>query len=248
MHEYIYLSQKKVSQFVPADRPWWRRLREKKLAAGVGVGVAKLDVELEHRDPEQLTDAQLEKVLETIDERSSWYEEQAGAGDWVVFEGRLGIHVVDEGPAAGAVLFYGLAEHPTARRVLLHGTSTNLSTPPVPLAPAAAAAVRPPGGFSGAEAFPLVVRAAEQAMAPAEEGLWQTLAGLLRRSARSNPLPGEVNEQVTALFGHIDGSEWHTATAPYAVSVLRVTALLRPPGSAFETLVGSPLFVRSVRP
>ena len=252
MDEYIYLSDRKVAQFLPdTPAPWWRRLRAKKVTAGVGLGIVKTDVEVEQRDPESLTHAQLEKVAAAIDENCPWYEEPVRAGDWAFFEGRLGVHLAAEGPAAGAVLFYDVAPSNGARRVLLHGSATHLRDRPVSPGPAASpgvAGARPARGFSTAESFPLVVRSADEALAsrPEHASLPDLLAGLLRHRPRSRP--DELGGHVAALFGHVDGSDWYTATAPYVAAVLRVTTVLRPAASGFETLVGSPLFIRSVRP
>jgi hypothetical protein len=252
MDEYLYLSSEKLRQFLPPrdQQQWWRRLRVRKTAASVGAGPAKLDVELEHRGPEQLAEHQLRRVVDGLDERCAWYEEPVAAGDWVMYEGRLGIHALPDGPAAGAVVFYDVNRPAGARRALLHGSATHLlgGRAPHPADGSRASGSRPAGGFSAGEHVPVVVHAAHDALAPRRNAApWAALARVLRRDPGA-PAPDELGGHVAAVFAAVDASTWYTATAPYVAAVVRVTAVLPASATGVETLLGSPLFVRSVRP
>ena len=200
--------------------------------------------------PSRLTEYQLRQVVDGLDERCAWYEEPVAAGDWVVYEGRLGIRAVTAGPAAGAVVFYDVARPAGARRALLHGSAVHLlggRAEPVD-SRSEASVPRPPGGFSAGEHVPVVVHAAHGLLVPRPNAApWATLVRLLRRGP-SAPVPDELGDHIAAMFTMVDASTWYTATAPYVAAVVRVTALLPASEAGVETLVGSPLFVRSVRP
>ncbi len=126
MQEMIYLSDRKLAQFLPELRSAWPRPRISLTTPFGGVEVdtaaGRPDTRTEH----------LTKVVRRIEENAGWFtEEGLRPGQWVAFEAPLN-HVVLDDLSTDMVLFVDAPEaskaYPTggAVRLLLHGSPEHL--------------------------------------------------------------------------------------------------------------------------
>ncbi|MEJ2856030.1 MULTISPECIES: SAVMC3_10250 family protein [unclassified Saccharothrix] len=240
-HEYVYLSDAKVRQFIPADAPWWRRMRAKKLAGAAKVAGVEASLELEPSDIARKAEL-LNRLVEHITLTGRWYTDRdVRAGEWVFFEGRIGYQVTGPDPQAGAVLFCEAGEPTGATpRIVLHGSARHLVTGGA--APTRTAVAPTPGGFSEFDGAKSVVEAVgRSAMSVPERTFWRLFD---RSTATGDALPHHLR----TLFREVAGTDSFLDAAPFLGGCARVTTVVRPPHLPFPVVLASPLYVRHERP
>lgn len=242
--EYVYLSNDKVRQFQLEDDAWWRRIKLRKIGAKVAAPaptVAEFSAEIEIRDQQKA-----DQVEQDVIDGSRWFEEDVTAGDWVLFEGRLGLLVLNYGPAAGAVVFAQVGAEPGAtRRLVLHGSARHLAGRPasVPAAvpgPAVAGGDRP---YSSPPELPGIISAVAEDLGVTERSRWQDVLATVQRGRIP---PNDAGAQLVGVLEHLDRQPLFAATARSVCAVARVTALLPYPPAGGDVLVATPLVVRSI--
>jgi hypothetical protein len=129
MREFVYLSDRKLRQFVPEPTSWWRMIG--KLKGQVGIPhMASLTLEL----PAAITDEaarirHLQRVVAKIEEYAQWYEsEELVPGEWIFFENRFIYGSFGEG-GKGVVLFLNPGDPDRGSdqtRLLMHGSPQHL--------------------------------------------------------------------------------------------------------------------------
>jgi hypothetical protein len=238
--EYVYLSNRKLRQFLPSDPSWWSRIRAKKL----GGKAAGVEVSLEFEPAEvAVSEARLRKVSDYIEEISRPYEDPGlTAGEWVYFEGRIGYQPLD----GGAVLFCQSGElTPGGNRIVLHGSADNL----VGVGGGAVSTVASAGGHSNPGSATSVLEAALGRVDPldvADRRFWRRFTD----NAPSAPFGGyeSLTRHVEKLFSEVAGTDWFHNYSPFLAGCARVTAVVESTALPFDVVVASPLFVRSARP
>src|ERR1022692_3865133 len=95
MREFIYISDRKLTQFMPdAPPPWWRR---RPLRAEVKTPIGSVGFDTEDTSVEDVSTRRLYQATRHLEEHARWYEDpDLEAGEWVFFEARLGYQVIDE--------------------------------------------------------------------------------------------------------------------------------------------------------
>lgn len=241
-HQYVYLSDAKVRQFIPDDVPWWRRMRAKKMAGGAKVSGVEVSLELEPEELGRRADL-LNRLIEEV-ALSRWYTEpDVHAGEWVFFDGRIGYQVTGPDLHSGAVLFCEAGDLTgTTPRILLHGSARHLIVTGGP-APARTTALAPaPGGFSEYDGAKSAVEAVgRSSMSAPERAFWRLFD---RATASGEALP----QHVGTLFREVAGTDAFWDAAPYLGGCARVTTVVRPPNLPFPVVLASPLYVRHERP
>ncbi|MFC8043923.1 SAVMC3_10250 family protein [Nocardia sp. NPDC057353] len=236
-NEFAYCSSDKVRQFMAPKSHWWERLRATKVNAGLKVSPVEAALEVE---PAVVGGDQrkLEKLVKHLEERGRYYTEpDVYPGEWVMFEGWIGLAHVEADPAAGGVLFCEAQPLTVATpRILLHGSGKHLQ-----FAAAAAAEHGRPGGYSLATGG---INLLETLTAAHRAGAERTLRRLLDRVADGT----EPHRDLTTYFREVACGNEFRDTAPYLAGHARVTAVLRPPGLPFPVVLASPLYVRYERP
>jgi len=238
--EVIYFSGRKVDSIIERDRAWWRRLRARKVSAGVNPGVVKLEADIEFARPDKLEAlaAKLDKV-DKLGEDVLWFDDPAlTAGDLMWFEGRIGCQLVTLRPGAGAVLFCQLPE-PGRRAVVLHGSAANLlqrqQLGPVPGAP-----IVP---YSDPSSAPDIVQAA--IIESEQREFWKFWHDLGRDNAPA--AADTLAPNLSDLYTHVVGTEWFRGSAPYLGGFAYVSGIV-PLSADTEVVLGSPLYVKRMRP
>jgi hypothetical protein len=240
-HEYVYLSNDKVREFLPSEQSWWSRIRTKKF--GGKAGGAGVEVSLEFEPSEAAAShARLEKIRDHISEVGRWYQEDdLTSGEWVFFEGRIGYQALEE----GAVLFCesgGLTAG--NNRIVLHGSAANLVGRTVT---AAAPTSVPAGGFSDPGGAASVLEAAigrTTALEVAERLFWRQFTDPKKPFASRDSL----DRHVKTLFTQVACTDSFRNHAPFLVGCARITTVVKPSSLPFGVVVASPLFVRRARP
>lgn len=231
-HEYVYLSDAKLRQFVPSEPSWWSRLRVRKLAGKARVASLETSVEIDVGD---VADAEVRKLVDHLSEDAQWYRQDGLLpGTWVFFEGRIGY----ESLTGGAALFCEAGGwDKTSTRILLHGSATHLVGRTAVPAPD-----QPQGSFSHIDDVPSVLHSAMVKSVPQgdERAIWGRLG---RRRA-----PADLPSQVEALFRRVVCTDSYLSSAPFLAGCARVSAVVRPAGLPFGVVLASPLFVRHARP
>ena len=248
--EYVYISDKKLETFIPADPKWWQRGRVRNLRghAEAGISPVKASIDADLALTDKLigeaspfgTSLKIARVAKALEEGLATSIDDPGvrAGDWIFFDGWIGCQTVDIEPAPGAVLF---AEIPNARdrSVLLHGSAIHLedrrSGPGTPQAL--------PMPFSATEEAPSIIRQAGVSTPHAFSQVLYALKGD-RRGAATLP---ELIEDLADLYATVVRTDWFERTAPFLAGFARVTAIIPLPDGT-EVVIGSPLFVRHARP
>ncbi|MEV7095928.1 SAVMC3_10250 family protein [Amycolatopsis sp. NPDC051045] len=232
-HEYVYLSDAKLRQFVPSEPSWWSRLRVRKFAGKARVASLETSVEIDVAD---VADAEVRKLIDHLGEDAQWYRQDGLIpGTWVFFEGRIGYQSLPE----GAALFCEAGSRDkTSTRIMLHGSANHLV--------GRTAAGQPNGSYSHIDDVPSVLHSAvAKSVLPGDErAIWARLG---RRHAPA-PRPAELADQVEAVFRRAACTDSYFDAAPYLAGCARVSAVVRPAGLPFDVVVASPLFVRHARP
>ncbi|WJV49116.1 SAVMC3_10250 family protein [Streptomyces flavofungini] len=151
MRELVYLSDRKLRQFMP-DRP--RRLVRGGWQVTTPVGGVGLDPEVP--DAERERGERLRRIVRHVSAAAGWFAEPGlRAGSWVQFEAPLNFRAL-RGAAPGMVLFVdpprGVEGYETggAVRLLLHGSVEHLAGGRVPVVaepPALSETVHHAGGW-----------------------------------------------------------------------------------------------------
>ena len=235
--EYVYVSGVKLEGFMPTDH-WWQRGRVRNVRAEIGVGPAKVGVDID-LETEQLisrsvplgqVERQVSRVATSVDDPGLM------PGDWIFFDGRIGCHVVNIEPKPGAVLF---CQIPSARRrsVLLHGSAIHLKD----RRQASETTTVAPIVFSATEEVPRIIREAAAGTADAFGRVW---CGLKEQG--TSTVAGLVAD-LADFYAFVVKTDWFLASAPFLAGFALVSAIVPLPDGT-EVLIGSPLFVRRARP
>ena len=81
MQEFLYISDRQLSQFMPDPPPWWKR--------GIARGEARvpfvtLNLEQRQENADEARMRKLQEVIRHIEQTATWYEdEEAFVGEWV---------------------------------------------------------------------------------------------------------------------------------------------------------------------
>lgn len=238
MAEYVYLSDRRLREFIPKDPGWWPRGRVRNVRAEIGVGPAKAGVDID-LDTDRLISqsVQLGKVERQVSGVATSADDPGlMPGDWVFFDGRIGCHVVDIEPKPGAVLF---CQVPSARRrsVLLHGSAIHL----LDRQQASEAPVAAPAAFSTTKEVPRILR---EATAGTADAFGRILHGL---KEQGNGTMAGIVADLTDFYAFVVRTDWFLASAPFLAGFALVSAIVPLPDGT-EVLIGAPLFVRRARP
>jgi hypothetical protein len=128
MRELIYLSDRKLQQFLPDPIPKWRRLG--RLKAEVNAPIGSISVESSADCDQSAQAAQLQRVVRQVEQTAQWFTADGiRAGDWIFFEERINYWVIKLSRGSAIVLFLNLDHAETLRtRLLLHGSPEHLLT------------------------------------------------------------------------------------------------------------------------
>jgi Family of unknown function (DUF7019) len=126
MRELIYLSDRKLQQFLPDPIPKWRRLG--RLKAEVKAPIGSISVEASASDDRASKVTQFQKVVRQVEQTAQWFTaDGVRAGDWIFFEERINYWVIQLSKESAIVLFLNLGHGETRRtRLLLHGSPQHL--------------------------------------------------------------------------------------------------------------------------
>jgi hypothetical protein len=229
MRELVYLSERKLCQFQPDRRRWWRRVRELGIKGPLSTGELRVGLsdDTASRRPDLAT---VLKHIDRSDRPAKWYadDNQHAAGDWIQFECRLlydddirGILVFWEPD-----LFYPSSRN--AKKLLLHGSMENLLGRNIgDLAPGSAWSIgTQPSDFLRA----LRAQDGELSGTDRDEGLGESLAVDIRVLL-------EEGRNYQIGYGH---EEHASALSSWMAGYARVTCDLG------RILVASPLYVEFV--
>jgi hypothetical protein len=135
MRELVYLSDRKLRQFLPDPKPRWRRLG--RLRAEVKAPLGSVSVEPASPEDAEATAAHLQRVVAHVERSAQWFtSETLVAGEWIYFEDRLhygvfghGVHgLYNNDPDPNSALLFINARRPGIgqTRLLLHGSPEHL--------------------------------------------------------------------------------------------------------------------------
>ncbi|MGW4549629.1 SAVMC3_10250 family protein [Streptomyces violaceorubidus] len=242
MREVVYLSEGKLSGFLPEPR---RALPTIKLHAGVSI--AGINVESPGPDLDRDLLRHLKRVEKELERHApSHLEPDLAPGRWVQFEAPLS-WITLRGRYQDLVLFVDPAPSPpeagVTRRLLLHGSARHLSgRPPVQIDGPALTDLEG-GGHSAGTLFVTQAGHVLAALAQAQ--------GPLGPDARDGDSPlgpatslsrAGIRELLTAL----DAESAEVSTSALMIGYARVSALLPATATEGSCLVASPLFVEYV--
>ncbi|MCA2200256.1 SAVMC3_10250 family protein [Streptomyces griseoincarnatus] len=125
VQEVIYLSDRKLSQFLPGLRSAWPRQR-----VSVSTPFGGVEVDPSPGPASDLWGRHLLRVVRRVEESARWYTE-AGVrpGQWIAFEAPLNYFVLD-GADPTMVFFADAPEPDRPVRLLLHGSVDHLIAGP----------------------------------------------------------------------------------------------------------------------
>ncbi|QCX76249.1 hypothetical protein C9F11_12860 [Streptomyces sp. YIM 121038] len=250
MRELVYLSDRKLRQFMP-ERRWLTGRHGWQVSTPVG-GVG---VEAGTPDAEREREKRLRRIVEHVSVSARWFTEpEVRAGAWVEFEAPLNYRALN-GAAPGMVLFLDPAagvegyESGGAVRLVLHGSVEHLgggSKPGVAEPPALVEDRWDGGGdscgpswveFVATRAATLLDTLAAQPGAVDEPGSTST--------PHAPPTLAEGTRQVLAALDR----QLPVETAAWMRGHARVTAALAAPGGGgVRYVVATPLYVEYVTP
>ncbi|MET7640490.1 SAVMC3_10250 family protein [Streptomyces sp. NPDC005438] len=243
MREVVYLSEGKLSGFLPEPR---RSLPTIKLHAGGSM--AGINVETPATDPGRELSRRLKQVEKDLERRApSHLETDLTPGRWVQFEAPLS-WITLRGRYQDLVLFVDPAPSPpetgaTRRRLLLHGSARHLSgRPPTQVD---GPALTGEGGRIDSVGTSFVTEAgrvlAELARTQDPLGSDRQDGDTPNGSATSLPRAG-IRDLLTVL----DAKNAEVNTAALMIGYARVSALLPATATEGDCLVASPLIVEYV--
>ncbi len=231
MREFVYISDRKVGQFLPdprGKREWFRR----HIKMGIQTPLGSLSAELPERTSQLDREVQLRRIIDHVEVEAQWYESRSVVtGQWIFFDALMRYGVVAGSDASSVVVFIDANRRDV--RLLLHGSSEHLAGP--------LANVPEPGWRS-----------------PSEGSLFlEMIPGVMERN---NPLdveestePGRI--ELSSGYGGVIKSmvdmldDLLVAPPSWLAGYARVTAqdpLVQTAGS--WTVLASPLFVERVPP
>lgn len=129
MREFIYLSDRKLQQFLPEPIPKWRRMG--RLKAQINAPIGSISVESSSANDNQADKViQLQNVVRHVEQRAKWWDaDDVEAGDWIFFEERINYWVIQVSKGSAVALFLNLAQDEIRRtRLLLHGSPEHLTS------------------------------------------------------------------------------------------------------------------------
>jgi hypothetical protein len=129
MREFIYLSDRKLQQFLPEAIPAWRRIG--RLKAQINAPIGSISVESSTANDSQAARvAQLQNVVRHVEQSAKWWDaDDVEAGDWIFLEERINYWVIQVAKGSAVVLFLKLAQDEIRRtRLLLHGSPEHLTS------------------------------------------------------------------------------------------------------------------------
>ncbi|MEV2224513.1 SAVMC3_10250 family protein [Nocardia vinacea] len=241
-HEFIYRSGDKVQQFVPSKAWWWQRLRAKKVGAAMKISPVEASLEVEPSEVGS-DDRKLRKLIGYLEESGRYYTDPGvGPGEWVMFDGRIGLAHVESPPERGGVLF--CEAEPTSvmtPRIVLHGSGRHLVATASSPMPRDAEPNREGGYSLPTGAVDLIEKLTDSRGRDRSRQFWQFLdrAGNENRDFHSN---------LATYFREVACTEEFRDFAPYLGGHARVTAVFHPPQLPFPVVLASPLYVRYERP
>jgi len=127
MRELIYLSNRKMQQFLPDPPSRWRRTGRLRAAVNTPFGSVSVEPELPGNKAWTKAD-DLNNVTDYIEQNFQWFtSESVRAGEWIYFEDWLNYRVFRPHHRASIVLFYNLNDDEIGQtRLLLHGSPEHL--------------------------------------------------------------------------------------------------------------------------
>jgi hypothetical protein len=129
MRELVYLSDRKLRQFLPDPVPRWRRLGHIRAEVKAPLGSVSIEPTLPNDVAAQR--AHLEKVIANVEQNAQWFESDAlHPGEWIFLEEQLNYRTFRAPGEIEVVLFLNLnRNNPGQTRLLLHGSPEHLSGP-----------------------------------------------------------------------------------------------------------------------
>lgn len=247
MRELVYLSDRKLEQFLPTLRSFWPRPK-------INVKAELVEISLDPAlDAEKNRLKQLARVIAHIEKSARWFlDPPATAGQWVHFEAPLNYLVVNR-DNGDQVFFvdrsFATTDYPTGgtTRLILHCSGAHLRTENRPLRLAA-----PPGDNvtiddgSGAGVF----------TADNIELLLRTLSTQRQPSDQDHrPPPAAWVEHLptaTTKLLHAIDARLYPETAAWMAGYARITASFAVPTSPLEGtaryIIASPLYIEYAKP
>lgn len=231
-HEFVYVSGKKVRQFVPARPAWWRSLRTRKVGASLKFMPVEVSLEAEPADVGD-DDRKLERLMRYLEESGRYYTvPDVVPGEWIMFDGRIGFTSLDTHSVRGAVLFCEAEPMTlTTPRIMLHGSAHHIVSS---IGPTRAAA---------AEYSLLTAGSVAEIIEAASHARRSRMVGQLLDGAEH----GQLYKYLTAYFHDVACTDEYRAFAPHLGGHAKVTAVLHPPDLPFSVILASPLYVRYER-
>jgi hypothetical protein len=127
VRELLYLSERKMRQFLPTLRSRWSLPKVTLTAPMASVAISP------EADPEHARAKRLRKITKHVDRNAVWYTDGGvAAGQWMAFEARMNYLIPEDHPKC--VLFVNISSTPPQRgdavdtRLLLHGSVEHLLT------------------------------------------------------------------------------------------------------------------------
>jgi len=85
MRELVYLSEAKLSQFLPDRPPWWARL-SRSAKVELSVPMAKVGLEVGEPPPDGVR-SKLDAVIAEVERTAKWFDDpDVTSGEWVHFD------------------------------------------------------------------------------------------------------------------------------------------------------------------
>ncbi|MFE2996152.1 SAVMC3_10250 family protein [Nocardia sp. NPDC059246] len=238
-HEFLYLSDPKVKQFVPVKASWWQRMRMRKISAKAKFTPVEVGLDVDLADV-VASEERIRQLIEYLEESSVDYTDiDIEPGQWVVFEGRIGIAHLDAPLVPGLALFCEAEPITvTTPRIMLHGSARHVASSR--LAPETADR---PGGYS--VSLGATKEILEALFAARGSGTVRSLRHFLNPPANEDT---DFRQNLTTFFREVACSADFREFAPYLGGHARVTGVVHPPQLPFPVVLASPLYMRYERP
>ncbi|MFE6772982.1 SAVMC3_10250 family protein [Streptomyces fimicarius] len=239
MREVVYLSEGKLSGFMPEPR---RALPAIKLHAGVSM--AGVNVESPAADLDRDLLRHLKRVEKDLERHApSYLEPELTPGRWVQFEAPLS-WITLRGRYQELVLFVDPAPSPpeagATRRLLLHGSARHLSGRPAVQIDGPALSGLDGGGHSAGTLF---VTQAGHVLAALAQG---SIGPDAQDEAQPEPASSLSRAGIRELLTALDAESAEVSTAALMIGYARVSAVLPATANDGGCLVASPLIVEYV--
>jgi signal transduction histidine kinase len=233
MREMIYLSERKLNQFLPNGKPKRYRFR-RELQVGFQTPLGSVNVGRIPPFADDTLPERLQRVVEHLAPNSRWFQStEVVTGQWISFYARMKYTVFGNTPSTAMAVF--IDEDRAQTRLLLHGSPQHLLIGP------AATPNRQDQWWNASDGSPVFDGMPE--LVPMLFELGETSADLRREGLRRDSL----NQELQALVRLLD----HELRAPaeWMAGYARVTAQDPAVDRARRwTVVATPLFVERVPP